>query len=840
MCPLVFLVVCATVSFLFDFSRASEEEKPVDKVIINEIAWMGTKENYNNEWIELFNNSEEDLSLESLVIENEDSDLEIELEGEIEPKEFFLLERTDNESVPGVTCDQTYTGALGNEGENLFLRDVNSEEILDKAVFAKDGWSAGDNDSKRTMERNSEGDWQTSANPGGTPKEKNSGGFEDEEEQVGKDISCNLEDNPQIEGVFINEIYPNPDPESKKKENQIEWIELFNSGQEEVSLQGCCLTDENAFSNENKDLNDYFCFDSDAKIKSEDYLKVNQEEVNFVLNDGEETVYFLAEEEVVLDKKKYANPIEGHSYALNEKGEWKWTPKQTPKSKNKFPEPAECPDNLVISEIFPNPEENETENEWVEIHNPGEKKVSLEGCYLADENLLRKKEVKEYFSFSEKDEVKAEDYLVVKRDRFGFGMNNGDEKVSLRNSQNEEISGVEYDGSKEGSSYALDKENNWKWTKILTPKEDNRFPRPKKYSEKIRINEFLPNPEGIDKEKEWIEFVNLDNKKVDLADWEIKNQSGQSFKIEKLSLDPEEIKVLKLKETSFSIRNSGGWLSLDNPNEKQVDKVEYPDPSPPGSSWNKNKKDDWSWSHFTTPGKENKPNHPPEFEIDKPEKIYENIRTYFKLKNLEDADGDELKFRWEFGDGRKSYQKETSHIYKEEDEYLVRVRVGDPSVDVFKEFEVDVKEYPDYEIEIVKLLPNPVGRDSEGEKIWIKNKSEEDVNLRGWSVATGKNEDNLFNHPIRENFEIKAGEVKALQRKNCAFSLLNKKATVTLRYPDGDKAHQVKYEKDAVEEDEFYEMESESGEWIWVLPIKNRIVKRRDLDQKKSKKKSPP
>lgn len=820
--PLVFLLICGFASFLFNFSQASNEENYLDKIEINEIAWMGTKESYSNEWIELFNNSEEEIDLKDLTLENKSGDLEINLEGEVEAQDFFLLERTDDKSVSEVACDQIYTGSLSNDGEDLFLKDANTGEILDEAFFEEKGWPAGDNDSKRTMEKKSGNDWQTSADPGGTPGKKNSEGLQEqgEEKEEKEEFFCNPENNPRLLDVFINEIYPKPNPEFDKKENQIEWLEFFNSGQEEVSLQGCCLADENAFSSDDKTMDDYFCFSENAKIKSEKYLKVDQEEINFILNDGKEAVYFLGEDEVVLDKKEYTNSEKGYSYALNKEGKWKWTSELTPEEKNEFSKPAECPGNVVISEVFPNPKEDESENEWIEIYNPSNKKISLEGCYLADESLLDKKDVKKYFSFSKEDEVEAGGYLVVKRDRFDFGMNNGGETVSLRNSQNEEISGLKYNESGEGFSYALDKDNNWKWTEILTTGKDNQFPKPKKYSQKVRINEIMPNPEGKDKGKEWIEFLNLDDKKIDLAGWSIENQSGGSFEIEKLILEPKEVKSLRLKETSFSIRNSGGWMALKDPGGGRVDKVEYPDSSPVEASWSRNKSGSWSWSHFTTPDQENKLNHPPEFEIKKPAKIYKDIRAYFKTRNLVDADGDELKFRWEFGDGHRSYKKETSHIYEEEGDYLVRVRASDPSAEVFKEFELDVKEYPDYEVTITKLLPNPSGRDSEEEKIWIENKSEEDINLRGWSVATGKNEEELTNHPIREDFEIEAGETRVLQRSHCAFSLLNKKAVIVLRYPDEDKAYQVEYEKDAIKNDEMYALDIQSGEWGWILTAK--------------------
>jgi len=67
-----------------------------------------------------------------------------------------------------------------NPGMKVVLKD-NFGNIVDE-VDAQQGWPAGDNETKRTMERIAGSDpamWQTSEKAGGTPKAKNSMGFED-------------------------------------------------------------------------------------------------------------------------------------------------------------------------------------------------------------------------------------------------------------------------------------------------------------------------------------------------------------------------------------------------------------------------------------------------------------------------------------------------------------------------------------------------------------------------------------------------------------------------------------------------------------------------------------
>lgn len=120
-------------------------------VRVNEIAWMGTAISANNEWIELYNDDDVlvDLSGWTLFAEGVKK-LSIPLSGTVAPKSFFLLERTNDDTVSGVPADQIYTGALGNGGETLVLKDKSGVEV--QKIDASTGWLAGDNVTKETMQ----------------------------------------------------------------------------------------------------------------------------------------------------------------------------------------------------------------------------------------------------------------------------------------------------------------------------------------------------------------------------------------------------------------------------------------------------------------------------------------------------------------------------------------------------------------------------------------------------------------------------------------------------------------------------------------------------------------
>ncbi len=118
-------------------------------VVISEVAWMGTTAATSDEWIELYNNTTGDIDLSGWNLRSGDGTPNINLSGTIPVKGYFLLERTDDTTVPDHPADLIYTGALGNSGEALSLSD-NTGTIQDQTNSV---WDAGNNTSKATMSR---------------------------------------------------------------------------------------------------------------------------------------------------------------------------------------------------------------------------------------------------------------------------------------------------------------------------------------------------------------------------------------------------------------------------------------------------------------------------------------------------------------------------------------------------------------------------------------------------------------------------------------------------------------------------------------------------------------
>ncbi|MCD6550447.1 lamin tail domain-containing protein [bacterium] len=116
---------------------------PTLSVVINEIAWMGTKSDANDEWIELLNNTDEEVNLDGWQLYSQDGSPSTTLSGIIPANGYFLLERSDNQTISDIETDQIYTGAFSNNGEKLELRD--SFGNLIDSVDCSSGWFSGRN-----------------------------------------------------------------------------------------------------------------------------------------------------------------------------------------------------------------------------------------------------------------------------------------------------------------------------------------------------------------------------------------------------------------------------------------------------------------------------------------------------------------------------------------------------------------------------------------------------------------------------------------------------------------------------------------------------------------------
>jgi len=349
-------LVFSLVIFIFPIFAHSQ-------VLINEIAWMGNKSSANKEWIELWNNSGENVNLNGWRLYSKDNTPDIALSGIMTSQGFFILERTDDFSLPNIAADLIYKGALGNSGEYLILQD-NNGNIVDK-IDASAGWPSGDNITKQTMQLTFGNlvpesgilikNWITAV---ATPKEQNKeleiiNKKEKQEISNSQILNDKIEQSeiqqsgtkfPKVETgdvvqdsevinkkteyqyvnvdykILISEFMPNP----KGSDRESEWIEIFNASDKEAQIGGFILDDKQGGSAE-------YIIPFGTNILPQAVLVFKRQDTKIALNNTDDMVRLLYPSGDVLAQVVYDKAEENQSASLNlNDNKFYWTENITP------------------------------------------------------------------------------------------------------------------------------------------------------------------------------------------------------------------------------------------------------------------------------------------------------------------------------------------------------------------------------------------------------------------------------------------------------------------------------------------------------------------------------
>lgn len=126
----------------------------------------------------------------------------------------------------------------------------------------------------------------------------------------------------------------------------------------------------------------------------------------------------------------------------------------------------------------------------------------------------------------------------------------------------------------------------------------------------VFINEWLPNPVGVDAAGEFIELYNSGGAAVILNGWALKTENGKKFSLVGWSIPARRYLLLKRSVTKLSLRNSDGGLALYSPNGALVDRANFLGSALEGKSFSRADYGTGPEQHFVfadpTPGALNK------------------------------------------------------------------------------------------------------------------------------------------------------------------------------------------------------------------------------------------
>lgn len=551
-------------------------------VWINEIAWMGTELSSNDEWIELKNNLGEDLDLSGWRLLAADGSPKIELAGRINFAGYFLLERTNDDSVPGISADQIYTGSLNNAGEWLKLYD-DKGNLIDEINTAA-GWPAGDNTTKKTLQRSATSTWQTSNESGGTPKAENDLVLpptepaeeteEPEAEKPSAPTSAESIDTAQKGDIIINEILPNPvgiDYDS-------EFIEIKNVSSSNIELTGWKIT--NAAKQE-------FIIPSLTMIPKT-IVTFFRPQTKLALNNIKDKITLYSKSGKIIDQAIYRSAApEDESYQKTVADKWLWG--KTSAGKENTLKPEVLPVGIIeglkqagVGEIidFDASDSFDTENReldfsWDFGDGRRAKGVFVRQIYLQPGDFEIKLKIAagpsasttEVFKIKITDPNQKEQNLIQ-------------EQTTTTNSTT--------------SENFIDNPSQPELT-IAAP------------TPAVFISEFLPDPTGKDSEGEFVELFNPNNFSVYLSGWKIDdaNSGSRPYTIPAGTLiQAGQYLAFSYKETKISLNNNGDMVRLINPAGEIIDQVEY-EQAKEGISFVLDENFFWQQSGTPTPGEIN-------------------------------------------------------------------------------------------------------------------------------------------------------------------------------------------------------------------------------------------
>ncbi len=416
------------------------------EVVISEIAWMGTLASDDDEWIELYNNTANEINLSGWILSAQDGTPKINLTGKIPAQSFYILERTDDTAITDIVADQIYTGALNNSGEHLILKD-SSGNIIDEV----DAWYSGDVTKRATMER-------IDTFKAGTLKENWTLA---QNNSTHKDAKGNhIVGSPKA----LTDVKENSN--INKKENLIsdENDQAFNIQKNEQNQNQDFIISQNIAANPILELR--------LQVKNKQNNFVDADEISLFTNDPL-TIKALANISLNANDLLWSDGrgqlIKG-GFEFETMFQFAGTYIITAlTNKNGLSGSAQLKVNvfakdLIISEFLPNPSGADKNNEWIELYNQNNYAVNLAGYALkiGDKKLV----------FADPTFIYPESFLVIPLKKTSINLRNKNGDISLVTPSDEIIDSVLYSQPpKENYAAARDLQNKDKffWTSKPTP-----------------------------------------------------------------------------------------------------------------------------------------------------------------------------------------------------------------------------------------------------------------------------------------------------------------------------------------------------------------------------------
>ncbi len=474
------------------------------------------------------------------------------------------------------------------------VEDQVDEQIPDENPQDEPDPESEPNPDENPPEEQQDPELEEEPNPDPEPNEEAEGDDPDPQEEQEDDPDPELEPDPEPEPdsepepesedenepeedveptIFINEILA--DPSTDEAEN--EFIELYNYGDSPIDVTGWQLDD-----NDLED-NDFYSFqnpDIDYLLDPGAFLTLFRSETDIVLNNDEDSVFLFDDEGEEIDFYVFDSTATERSWGRdpNNDEEWMLFPTPSPGEENYFNNDPPVP-VITLQGGTGGLKINVT---GAESYDPNDDDLTF--LWEFDGDFSSEKENPTTYKFSESGQKTI---TLTVMDEFGASA-----KTSHQFSA--ESDPVDEPQDEEGEEKEQDSE-------------------PVEYPKYLLINEVMPDPQGADGESEWVELYNSTTEPIDLSFWYVDDEEGASsaYQIpEGTIVDVGEYLIFENPVLNLSLKNSEDVIRLLNPNQDEVQRVDYSD-SQEGWSFALSDDDSFVWTSLATPEAKNEFPPPP-------------------------------------------------------------------------------------------------------------------------------------------------------------------------------------------------------------------------------------
>ncbi len=378
------------------------------------------------------------------------------------------LSPTENQSLQRKFQNNIFVDA-GNNAEDFEIKSCPSPKAQEAICQDENSNNSGDGNNNATS----------------TPiisTDENTATSTSQSESASDSSSADMQSN-NFGDLVINELVSDP------ADNDVEWIEIYNKTSHNIDLSGWWIED----GSKTKTI-----LSEELGVSGSDRYKVI-EKPNGNLNNSGDIIILYDSTGKIIDQVVYGNwndgNIEDNAPAAADPGstarkfdgnntynnfyDFDFTLKPTKGSSNIIQKEDETSaqakigldfsNDILISEILPNPIGDDTKLEFIEIYNAGQREINLTGWSLSNEN--NKKVNLEKIATSTI--IKAGEYLAFYRPQTKIVLYNDQGQIKLFQPLAEKpFMEVNYKNVKEGQSYNLINIkiiNEWVWSETITP-----------------------------------------------------------------------------------------------------------------------------------------------------------------------------------------------------------------------------------------------------------------------------------------------------------------------------------------------------------------------------------